>query len=773
MITIKGFMKMNRLPFSFQRRNKKSYFSWFASYIILIALFILSITLMTIWAKAILKTEIINANKASFNTISANINSVKTDLDRLAFAIASNEAILYFTENGQPVSAEDFYNINEIKSDFRNYWNTYDYISEICILNHHTQQIIINGGLVDARDIYESYRVSDKTEAPQSYDDWKSFMQENHQQALYRTDSGLILYVQSIPYSIYGQPAGTMLLVIDKWKFSSLLSDDSFQEGKSFLLLNHKNDLIFELGKDYFFEHTDTEEWNRFLSEDSLPGVELIRSQARGKLNTVMLIADRVFWKPLNQMYFAILSLTAVLIIMGILLSLKFTKKHYSPVKALVQLVSQQKQASPADISEYDFIRTYITDSLRSLKNSRRLEQQYKEEALNREFADFLKSKASSDSLSDIFKRFQIDFTHCNYLSILISITDFSDYISSAEFDLYQEQALLKLAITNILSELIGPEYQILSFSLDNNMLFCLAGWNSPQDDPELRTHIITAQKLTMEKAGIHYTAAVSGIYHTLSGAFPAYLQTIDVQAYGKNTNSDILFYEEINWSSQGYEFTPDLERELLDLIYSGKEQEIRLFLERLCAMPFPQADIIQKITRLKYDLVSVCLKAMQEKNVEAGPDILALLSDIDRCQTLGVFQSHMLKLLNNICQICKAPKSQLEQKPLPLQIMEYVGLHYNNPELNVNMLGQLYNLTPSYLSKLFKDNTGQMLRSYIIETRLKNAQILLNSPLKIDIVAQKCGFADSGSFIRAFKKHFGMTPGKYRELIQKPLEEN
>ena len=53
---------------------------------------------------------------------------------------------------------------------------------------------------------------------------------------------------------------------------------------------------------------------------------------------------------------------------------------------------------------------------------------------------------------------------------------------------------------------------------------------------------------------------------------------------------------------------------------------------------------------------------------------------------------------------------------------------------------------------------------SYLAGLRLEySTQLLKTSQLSIEQVAQQAGFLQSGSFIRAFKKYYNVTPGKYR----------
>ncbi|MDE6945286.1 MAG: helix-turn-helix transcriptional regulator, partial [Lachnospiraceae bacterium] len=73
--------------------------------------------------------------------------------------------------------------------------------------------------------------------------------------------------------------------------------------------------------------------------------------------------------------------------------------------------------------------------------------------------------------------------------------------------------------------------------------------------------------------------------------------------------------------------------------------------------------------------------------------------------------------------------------------------------------------LNVSYLSKLFKQETGQTIKSYVTAARMDTAQNLLKySDLSYFEISAALGYSSQSAFTYAFRKFTGMTPGKYRE---------
>lgn len=87
--------------------------------------------------------------------------------------------------------------------------------------------------------------------------------------------------------------------------------------------------------------------------------------------------------------------------------------------------------------------------------------------------------------------------------------------------------------------------------------------------------------------------------------------------------------------------------------------------------------------------------------------------------------------------------------------------------DLSLNVQAKLLYVNASYLSTLFKKETGSTLTDYVNRKRIDQAIFLLNSTaMQIQTIAQHCGIPDVNYFTKTFKKYIGKTPKEYRENI-------
>lgn len=98
--------------------------------------------------------------------------------------------------------------------------------------------------------------------------------------------------------------------------------------------------------------------------------------------------------------------------------------------------------------------------------------------------------------------------------------------------------------------------------------------------------------------------------------------------------------------------------------------------------------------------------------------------------------------------------------------IIQYVHLNHTY-KCTTKSLCENFHCSVSYLSHLFKKNTGKSLPEYIEDLRINDAKRLLKeSNLSIIEISEILGFCNSAYFTSVFKKHLGVSPLKYKREI-------
>lgn len=96
-------------------------------------------------------------------------------------------------------------------------------------------------------------------------------------------------------------------------------------------------------------------------------------------------------------------------------------------------------------------------------------------------------------------------------------------------------------------------------------------------------------------------------------------------------------------------------------------------------------------------------------------------------------------------------------------RILQFVDAHYTD-DLSLVLIADQFALDPSYVSRLFKSETGVGFARYLAHLRITQACLLLSeTPSHIHEIAKQVGYQNLHSFMRVFKKHCGITPSEYR----------
>jgi AraC-like DNA-binding protein len=101
-------------------------------------------------------------------------------------------------------------------------------------------------------------------------------------------------------------------------------------------------------------------------------------------------------------------------------------------------------------------------------------------------------------------------------------------------------------------------------------------------------------------------------------------------------------------------------------------------------------------------------------------------------------------------------------------QAKAYIESNFYSPDLSLSLISDQCSITPSQLSRLFKEQHGEKFVDYIAGYRMGKAkELLVQTSDPVQDIARQVGYLHSFSFIRTFKKFYGKTPGEYRDNQQ------
>lgn len=99
------------------------------------------------------------------------------------------------------------------------------------------------------------------------------------------------------------------------------------------------------------------------------------------------------------------------------------------------------------------------------------------------------------------------------------------------------------------------------------------------------------------------------------------------------------------------------------------------------------------------------------------------------------------------------------------LEAMDYIGAHYQDPNISISAIAQDLGISEGHLSHTFKKETDYTLLNYLTRYRIHKAmELLRDCRVKVYEVAAQVGYRDITYFSATFKKVTGVTPSEYQD---------
>lgn len=226
---------------------------------------------------------------------------------------------------------------------------------------------------------------------------------------------------------------------------------------------------------------------------------------------------------------------------------------------------------------------------------------------------------------------------------------------------------------------------------------------------------------------------------------------------------------------SHGNEFIREIEMRYSlenDMIKAVSQGNYKILSKRISANDFSRGiekrvdDPVRNLKNYMIILNTILRKGAEVGNVH--PFYIHGLSSefalrIEKSKT----EKDIEKLWNDmIYSYCKLVKTHAAKgySPLVQNVVMLIDADLSD-DLTLSAMAEKFNVNASYLSSLFKKDTGMPLTEYVGKKRVERAKLLLETTShQIQQISHECGILDVNYFSKIFKKHTGQTPKEYRE---------
>lgn len=476
----------------------------------------------------------------------------------------------------------------------------------------------------------------------------------------------------------------------------------------------------------------------------------------------VLYTPESVYKSEVNRNTLINFSVILLGMICGILLLCLLQKKNYRPLKNLIQMIPEQGDNVSGD--EYE----KIERSLKVLFNEKQLYQ--KHSAINKSVGLLMAIQGRNFYLYDYSLE---EMLGKGYQDKCFSVVTFQFGMEDEYEELYQkfDRNILNFVLNNVVDEVIGKNYRFIQ-TMDNNVFVCLIILDQTEREKYLNEG---KEKFTWicdffaDRMGKPFYITMGDIFDCFEDIDSCYLELKDI-----NNQRYYVKASGVIWASEmQFVRTPTVERisyysrRFVSILERGDMQQIRrqqdaLFAElRNMGCPFEMISCY---------ILSLANYILLEKNTFVSDKVLWE----SLCQTLDSLrksdsEEDIKEAFGEFLQLYseKADDAEKQSSELGVWIKEYVEANYCDCDINISAIADHFGITPRYMSRLFKEQTGENLLNFINDKRIGYARVLLQTTSKtVEEIAVMTGFASARTFYRNFQKTMGMSPASYRQAV-------
>lgn len=563
---------------------------------------------------------------------------------------------------------------------------------------------------------------------------------------------------------IYGMKGNAVAgLWLDVELLDSRIQSTSWEGGIDWGLLDAQNNFL-RLPDKFAVEAIGFETENEDIQTINLDGekyfIDTMHSDEYD-WEYVLFIPEKYISASTNRLLYLYFGSIVIVLVLGYWSAKVFSRYHYNPLKNILKIFN--KDLGEEINNEYQFLESKVAYMVDRHKDYQYAMSQ-SDKAMRKYVLKEIVTTASVEKkemavCEEVYKK----FSDSKNLVLIGNINKGS----MKESSVLNDRDLEYFAVMNVYEEGIGDVFPLEVLEMSNKIVFIV---DITKGEEKYTENLQTIHERLREFIQQYFNISVSllegGSHLGIAGIHQSYLEACEAETFLQYQDDSYIRYEDVKeLKVRRYDYSFDMEERLFNAIRAGDDKLACSYVANIVENNFNKNTKASPdmLTCLLYDVFGTLIKASEDSGIKhVKMQTIESISFSSGQEEIITFFSEMIH------EICKeAEKRGTYGEVLCQRVFDFICKNYTDPELNAAQTALHFNMTPSYLSYVYKKQMGESIADVIKKMRIKYATTLLREGMSVVEVSQKVGYRECSTFIRTFKSCTGITPGKVKELAE------
>lgn len=758
---------------------------WLASYLLILILPLVMMIVISLHAFSMVKNEVTQVYNGALRQLQSSLDAEFQSVQNMLYSISADNRIQSLAYTDTDFSAHQYQTMKQIQMDFQKFALTSPLIENIYLYFPSSNYMLGNQGQYNL----ERIKVHFDSNYGMAYLEYASIINSYHFQDLIPftnvdTNENMIFLMHSVLPA--GQEHGGRVLILMKLNCEMLqeqmaLLNGSFESQMEMVLDGASyTDCPLPIPESEFYHIMESNERIQLNIENAI--VLSVPSHVQN-VHYMMMVNLDTLKRETDRSQFLFIACIFVSIVLGIGMAYIFSRRQYRPLEQLIHLIrgKQKTLDGQSDSDEYQFLAASFERILNEMQQTQGELTRREAEVRKIVLARLLIGRFSClEQAAEPMQNAGIDFPGKEFIIVSFLVRDDSQLFFEDGGNVSQDDEISYIIVQNIAEELVNEQNRGYCTELDDQIVMIVCkNPDTEMADFECQVKEVCFEliRLTAAHFNLLLGCAVSAVHYDSMGIAAGYKEVSEIREYVYISDTDCNV---ITWTEfLGTDTVPvDDEVRLsercayfVSLVREGAYTQAMRNFDELIDMYMPSDLNNLALAKCRvFGVINQLIVAFEDLKEEFSDDFYNQLDPAGhllQVKSVGALRVEVSRILNEIT------RHYVERNPIPPaskveQIKDYIWEHFANPNLSAAMISEAFGMNGAYLSRFFKKQAGCGVLDYIHEIRIQQAKKLMaETNESIKSISEQVGYYNSLTFIRAFKRQEGCTPGQYRETLE------